>query len=141
MKVLNGEHHPSRGRHLQYLGNKKPGLFLDLIKSLMTARSKAARNCSTRRVGMERADVRFPYARGCMIDSWIIPSKRIQNSGLMSILTEKNPKRTLQYLKKPFDICIKDGDAPPPKPGIELQTCRTHFLSNARSASYKHFVI
>lgn len=83
MKVLIGEHHPSRGRHLKYRGNEKPGLFLDLIKSLMTARSKASRNFATRRVGMERVEDRFPYARGCMIDSWIIPNTRIQNSGLM----------------------------------------------------------
>lgn len=93
MKVLIGEHHPSRGRHLKYRGNEKPGLFLDLIKSLMTARSKASRNFATRRVGMERVEDRFPYARGCMIDSWIIPNTRIQNSGLMYMVNWKKPER------------------------------------------------
>lgn len=90
----------------------------------MTARSKASRNFATRRVGMERVEDRFPYARGCMIDSWIIPNTRIQNSGLMYMVNwKKNPKENTTLLQKnptAFDICVKDGDAALPKPGIEI---------------------
>lgn len=96
----------------------------------MTSRSKALRNCATRRVGMERVEARFPCGRGCMTDSWIIPSKRIQNSGLMSIVTEKTQRKHYRvFIKQHSDICMKNGNAFPHKPGIEPQTFRTPFLA------------
>lgn len=98
----------------------------------MTSRSKALRNCATWRVGMERVEVRFPCGRGCMTDSWIIPSKRIQNSGLMSIVTEKTQRKHYKvFIKQHSDICMKNENAlkSAQTAGIELQTFRTPFLA------------